>query len=138
MATSGTEWNTEAPSPTSTIPTAATVRAPTMPLCGPKRASAAEEAARPVIAPMDIPRMSSPIADGSLPRPSPSRTPGMRATQLAMVRPLRMKITNTALRHAVSSRRLRRAVIGCDIAHPAVENGRRIVSIETIRLSYHT
>ena len=59
------------------------------------------------MAPADIPRMSSPTADGSLPRPRSSRTPGMRATQVAIVRPLRMKMTKTAFRQAFSSRRSR-------------------------------
>ena len=64
---------------------------------------------------MDIPRISSPTWAVSSPRPS--RTPGMRATQVARLRPLRMKMTNTALRQAESSRRLRVVGVGvvCDM-----------------------
>ena len=73
-----------------------------MPARAPNRAISHGAAMRPSTDPAAPPRMTSPTP--CVLRPVSSRTTGMRATQLAMLRPERKKIAKTALRHARSSR----------------------------------
>ena len=140
IATRGTAWKTVEPSPSSTVPTAAMVSEPNIPLCGPKRTSTGEERTSPRTAPADMPRMRRPMADGSLPSPRSSRTPGMRATHVAVASPLSTNTAKTALRQATSWRRLRAGTeveevgVGCDIGCPGDRaGGGWILVIESFR-----
>ena len=107
ITTRGTDGRSDPPTPTKTRPTETVTSTPIMPARAPNRAISHGAAMRPSTDPAAPPRMTSPTP--CVLRPVSSRTTGMRATQLAMLRPERKKIAKTALRHARSSRRGRAA-----------------------------